>query len=145
MPAYSALPCPPKIKYGMQWKGGGAWRSVFRPKTQIGNLHKCVHYTPGKQSMKEGSQNRHTTAADSLREEITNAMSFWELTSTRYIVFELYHRLDMKLDLQSLFGLHVHSRTHWMRPSNPPPHLGIHRIYKSAIGQPVSKIDDISM
>ncbi len=31
------------------------------------------------------------------------------------------------LDLQSLFGLHVHSFTHWLRPSNfppIPPHLG---------------------
>ena len=35
----------------------------------------------------------------------------------------------MKLDLQSLFGLHVCSCTHWLRPRNPrppplPPHLG---------------------
>ena len=28
------------------------------------------------------------------------------------------HRLNMKLDLQSLFGLHVHSCTNWLRPSN---------------------------
>ncbi len=26
------------------------------------------------------------------------------------------HRLNMELDLQSLFGLHVHSCTHWLRP-----------------------------
>ncbi len=33
----------------------------------------------------------------------------------------------MELDLQSLFGLHVHSCTHWLRSSRPPPfppHLG---------------------
>jgi hypothetical protein len=33
----------------------------------------------------------------------------------------------MELDLQSLFGLHVHSCTHWLKPRNrnpPPPHLG---------------------
>jgi hypothetical protein len=33
----------------------------------------------------------------------------------------------MDLDLQSLFGLHVHSCTHWLRPRTPPPpprHLG---------------------
>ncbi len=31
----------------------------------------------------------------------------------------------MELDLQSLFGLHVYSRTHWQRPRNPPsPALG---------------------
>jgi hypothetical protein len=36
----------------------------------------------------------------------------------------------MELDLQSLFGLHVHSCTHWLRTRNPPfpipPHLGSH-------------------
>ncbi len=32
----------------------------------------------------------------------------------------------MELDLQSLFGLHVHSCSHWLRPRNSPlpPHLG---------------------
>jgi hypothetical protein len=43
-----------------------------------------------------------------------------------------HHRLNMELDLQSLFGLHVHSCTHCLRPrcnSYPltrgnPPHLG---------------------
>ncbi len=29
------------------------------------------------------------------------------------------HRLNAELDLQSLFGLHVHSCTHWLRPHNP--------------------------
>jgi hypothetical protein len=30
----------------------------------------------------------------------------------------------MELDVQSLFGLHVHSCTHWLRPRNlPPPHV----------------------
>jgi hypothetical protein len=34
------------------------------------------------------------------------------------------HRLNIELDFQSLFGLHVHSCIHWMRPRNapPPPH-----------------------
>jgi hypothetical protein len=26
------------------------------------------------------------------------------------------YRLNMELDIQSLFGLHVHSSTHWLRP-----------------------------
>jgi hypothetical protein len=39
--------------------------------------------------------------------------------------------------LQSLFGLHVQSCTHWLRPRNllpPPPAFGF--IYEDAIGQP---------
>ncbi len=48
----------------------------------------------------------------------------------------------MELDLLSLFVLHVHSCTHWLRPRNlPPPHLGsyIRGRYWSA------KIDVISL
>jgi hypothetical protein len=41
----------------------------------------------------------------------------------------------MESDLQTLFGLHVHSCTHWLRPHNPPPPpFGL--IYEGAIGQP---------
>jgi hypothetical protein len=36
------------------------------------------------------------------------------------------HILYMELDLQSLFGLHVHSCTHWLRPRNPPPRIWAH-------------------
>jgi hypothetical protein len=37
----------------------------------------------------------------------------------------LGYRLNMELDFQSLFGLHVHSGTHCLRPPQPPPsHLG---------------------
>jgi hypothetical protein len=32
------------------------------------------------------------------------------------------HRLNMKLDLQSLFWLHVHGCTRWLRPRKPPSH-----------------------
>ncbi len=48
----------------------------------------------------------------------------------------------MELDLQILFGFHVYSFTHWLRPRKPPlppPHLGS---YARALL--VSKIDDIS-
>jgi hypothetical protein len=50
----------------------------------------------------------------------------------------------MELDLQSLFGLHVYSCTHWLRPPQPPPlippHLGSYtRAYWSA------KIHDVSL
>jgi hypothetical protein len=36
------------------------------------------------------------------------------------------YSLNMELDLHSLFELHVHSCTHWLRPRNSPlpPHLG---------------------
>jgi hypothetical protein len=40
------------------------------------------------------------------------------------------HSFNMELDLQSLFGLHVHSCT----PQPPPPAFGL--IYEGAIGQP---------
>ncbi len=52
------------------------------------------------------------------------------------------HRLNMELDLQSLFWIHVHSCTHWLRPQQlPPPRIWAHRrgLYWSA------KIDDISL
>ncbi len=37
-----------------------------------------------------------------------------------------FHRSNMGFDLQSLFGLHVHSCTHWLIPRKPPhgPALG---------------------
>jgi hypothetical protein len=53
-----------------------------------------------------------------------------------------HHRLNMELDLQSLFGLHVNSCTHWLRPRNSPsPRIWAHLrgSYWSA------KIDDISL
>jgi hypothetical protein len=34
-----------------------------------------------------------------------------------------------ELDLKSLFGLHVHSCTHWLRPRNPPPPPSAPRIW----------------
>ncbi len=41
----------------------------------------------------------------------------------------------MESDLQSLFGLHVYSFTHLLRPRNPPPRIWAH-IREGAIGQP---------
>ncbi len=42
------------------------------------------------------------------------------------IVSGMQHRLNMELDIQSLFGLNVNSCTHWPRLHPPPisPHLG---------------------
>ncbi len=52
-------------------------------------------------------------------------------------------RLNMELDFQSVFGLHVHSCTHWLRPRNPPPSP---RIWAHIRGRYWSaKIDDISL
>jgi hypothetical protein len=49
----------------------------------------------------------------------------------------------MELDLQSLFGLHVHLCTNWLRPRNPSPS---HRIWAHILGRYWSaKIDDISL
>ncbi len=47
----------------------------------------------------------------------------------------------MELDLQSLFGLHVHTCTYWLTPPPPTPTFGL--IYENAIAP--SKIDDISL
>jgi hypothetical protein len=54
------------------------------------------------------------------------------------------HRLNMELDLQILFGLHVHSCTHWLRPRNSPPPPAFGLISEGAIGRK-AKIDDISL
>ncbi len=52
------------------------------------------------------------------------------------------HRLNMELDLQSLFGLHVHSCTHLLRSRTPSPP----RIWAHIRGRWWSaKIDDISL
>jgi hypothetical protein len=52
------------------------------------------------------------------------------------------HRLNMELDLQSLFGLHVQSCTHWLRPRNPPaPPIWAHIRWRYWS----AKIDDISL
>jgi hypothetical protein len=38
------------------------------------------------------------------------------------IIGENYgHRLNMELDLQSLFGLRVYGCNHWLRPQTSPP------------------------
>jgi hypothetical protein len=46
-------------------------------------------------------------------------------TVIRYCYFKylvhVHHRLNIELDLQSLFGLHVYSCPHWLRPRNPVP------------------------
>jgi hypothetical protein len=44
--------------------------------------------------------------------------------------------LKKESDRQSLFGLHVHSCTHWLRPRNSPPLPAFGLICKGAIGQP---------
>jgi hypothetical protein len=56
-------------------------------------------------------------------------------------VYIFNHRLNMELDVQSLFGLHVHRCTHRgcdpatpPPPPPPPPPFGL--IYEGAIGQP---------
>jgi hypothetical protein len=46
------------------------------------------------------------------------------------------HRLNMELDLQSLFGLYVHSCPHWLTPRISPPSSTFGLIYEDSIGQP---------
>jgi hypothetical protein len=52
------------------------------------------------------------------------------------------HRLNMELDLRSLFVLLLYSFTHWLRPRNSPPPLAFGLIYEGAYWS--DKIDDIS-
>ncbi len=63
-----------------------------------------------------------------------NCFLEFQFASGSYSIFPLIkmvkigHRLNMELDLQSLFDLHAHSCTHWLRrPHNQTPslqHLG---------------------
>jgi hypothetical protein len=57
-------------------------------------------------------------------------------SSASKLSFPQGHRLNMELDLQSLFGLHVHSCTHWLRvrPRNSPIPPAYVPIYEGAIG-----------
>ncbi len=68
----------------------------------------------------------------------------WFVTVCRiYTNIVLYtvrqHRLNTEIDLQSLFGLHVHSGTHWLRLCNLPPEFEL--IYEGAYWS--DKVDDI--
>ncbi len=40
-------------------------------------------------------------------------------SATLSLLNKVCNSIYYKLDLQSLFGLHVHSCTHWLRPRNP--------------------------
>jgi hypothetical protein len=52
------------------------------------------------------------------------------------------HKLNMEIDLQSVFRLHVHSCTHWLRPATPP----LPRIWAHIRGRYwAAKMDDISL
>ncbi len=44
-----------------------------------------------------------------------------DLLPKKTVFLGIKHKLNMKLDLQSLFGLHVHSFTHWLGPRDPLP------------------------
>jgi hypothetical protein len=68
---------------------------------------------------------------------IIGCKNFCTFANTSSLNKPLKHKLNMELDLRSLFGLYVHCCTHWLRPRNPPPlppALGL--IYEGAISQP---------
>ena len=65
-------------------------------------------------------------------------------STVQAVRLQVNHRLNMELHLQSLFGLHVHSCTHWLRPRNSPPPSPT--IWAHLWGRYWSaKIDDISL
>jgi hypothetical protein len=54
--------------------------------------------------------------------DMVERFTFCRLCSSHYKGRLLYDmRLNMELDLQSLFGLHVHNCTHWLRARSPSP------------------------
>jgi hypothetical protein len=67
---------------------------------------------------------------------LSNAIEPDLLLTPLSLTVSYWHRLNMELDLQSLFGLQVHSCTHWLRPSNPSPPPAFGLTYEGAIGQP---------
>jgi hypothetical protein len=66
---------------------------------------------------------------------------------TRILLKALVHRLNIGwsylVDLQSLFGLHVHSCTHWLRPCDTPAPFRIWAHIRVRFWS--AKIDDISV
>jgi hypothetical protein len=64
----------------------------------------------------------------------------WMVADSRFMVtFTGTLRLNIELDLQSLFGLlsrDRHSCTHWLRPLSSPPPSAFGLVYEGAIGQP---------
>ncbi len=70
--------------------------------------------------LKENSDKEHTCLKDFFYFIFYMLSLFWWL-AVSYTVFRFANRLHMDLDLQSLFGLHVHSCTHWMKPLAPHP------------------------
>jgi hypothetical protein len=72
---------------------------------------------------------------------MSDVVSRWLSVSVgvKILIVGARQNLNMELDLQSFFGLHVHSCTHWLRPRNSPlphqpPAFGLK--YEGAIGQP---------
>ncbi len=67
--------------------------------------------------------------------ELLRTNSYKKYSSSPW--YSCYHIwLNMELDPQSLFWLHMHSCTHWLRPRNPPPQHAFGLIYEGSIGQP---------
>jgi hypothetical protein len=67
------------------------------------------------------------------RRKPSHTTAFWGAASMK--LEGIGHGLNMELDLQSLFGLHVHSRlAETPQPTPLPPAFGL--IYEGAVGQP---------
>jgi hypothetical protein len=49
------------------------------------------------------------------------------------VMVGMRHRLDMEVDLLRLFGLHVHSCTHCLRPATSPLSPALVLVYEGAI------------
>ena len=74
----------------------------------------------GGRVLRQHSRPRHTRV-QGIERLVANDQSMHKTIKISPIFLQYsIHRLNMELDLQSFFGLHVHSCTHWLRPRNPP-------------------------
>jgi hypothetical protein len=94
------------------------------------------------QSVGEGFKDYVESMAPGTHRNLMGSSQLWKNICRLMRSSSVIGLLNMELDLESVFGLHVPSCTHWLRPRNlHPPRIWAHKRgrYWSA------KIDDISL
>ncbi len=69
---------------------------------------------------------------------VSAVQQYWLQRLQMTYLYSVFHRLNMELDIQSLFGLHVHNCAHCTMADTPqpPPRIWFGLIYEGAIGPP---------